>query len=174
MPSSPKAPHDIRVLRALRKIIRCIDLHSKKLKSQLGLTGPQLICLQAAAEGEGCLSVSEISQEVHLSASTVVGILDRLEHGQLIARERSREDRRRVEVRVTERGQELLANAPSPLQDTFAAAFAQQTELEQSTIALALERVVELMEAREVDAAPILVTEPIDALSGPAESPPKT
>ena len=36
-----------RVLAALRRIIRSIDLHSRKLAQQHSLTGPQLIVMQA-------------------------------------------------------------------------------------------------------------------------------
>ena len=45
---------------------------------------------------------------------------------------------------------------------TLANALSDLPELEQATIALSLERIVALMEAPEVDAAPILATGPIN------------
>ena len=49
----------------------------------------------------------------------------------------------------------------SPLQETFAVALRQIPELERVTITLALERVVDLMDARGIDAAPILEAGPL-------------
>ncbi len=40
-------PYEICVLKSLRRIIRALDLYSRKLKSVYGLTVPQLVCLTA-------------------------------------------------------------------------------------------------------------------------------
>jgi DNA-binding MarR family transcriptional regulator len=146
---------DLRILRSLRRIIQAVDIHSRKLASQYKITGPQLVTLLCVTE-QGPITTSEIGREVHLSNSTVVGILDRLESKGLVHRERSAMDRRIVMVSATESGHEVAASAPSPLQDVFAAALDQLPELEQTAIALSLERIVELMEAKDIDAAPVL------------------
>lgn len=95
----------------------------------------------------------------YLSASTVVGILDRLEKKGFIRRLRDSNDRRVVNVSATEKGQKLAYNAPSPLQDGLANALNRLSELEQATIALSLKRIVDLMEAGHLEAAPILETD---------------
>lgn len=146
---------DLRILRALRRIIQAVDIHSRKLASVHNITTPQLVTLLWIVES-GSSTASDIAKQIHLSNSTVVGILDRLESKALIARERSTQDRRLVHVRATEAGAELARSAPSPLQDVFADAFRRLPELEQNTIALSLERIVDLMEARNIDAAPLL------------------
>ena len=110
---------------------------------------------------QGPVTATAIGREVHLSPSTVVGILDRLEEKGLVARRRSQEDRRLVQVTATAAGAELARQAPSPLQQTLANALKSWPELEQATIALSLERVVALMEAPPLDYAPILTTGPI-------------
>lgn len=159
--SRAAARYDLRILRSLRRIVRSIELYSKQLESTNQITAPQLICLLAIVE-HGPLTATAISREVHLSASTVVGILDRLEEKGLVARTRALDDRRVVQVTATTRGIELARRAPSPLQQTLANALNALPELEQATIALSLERVVTLMEAQRLDAAPILATEPIN------------
>lgn len=146
---------DLRILRALRRIIQAVDIHSRKLSSQYQITGPQLVTLLCVTEN-GPMTTSEIGRHVHLSNSTVVGILDRLEAKELVKRERSTKDRRLVHVSATESAMSLVQSAPSPLQDVFAKALDKLPELEQTAIALSLERIVELMEARGIDAAPIL------------------
>lgn len=160
-PAAAAARYDLRILRALRRIIHSVDLYSKELAATNRITAPQLICLLHVVNN-GPVSATAIGREVHLSPSTVVGILDRLEEKGLVERQRSREDRRIVRVTATRAGVELSQRAPSPLQQTLANALAGLPELEQATMALSLERIVALMEAPEVDAAAILATGPIN------------
>jgi DNA-binding MarR family transcriptional regulator len=148
---------DRHILRSLRMIIRAVDLYSQKLKARYQITGPQLTCLLTIAES-GPLTATRIASHVQLSASTVVGILDRLEVRGLIQRVRDQGDRRLVNVTATEKGLELANNAPSPLQDGLANALGKLNKLEQATIALALRRIVDLMEAGDFDTSPILET----------------
>lgn len=159
--AAPPARFELRILRALRRIIHSVDLYSKELAATNKVTAPQLICLLHVVNN-GPVSATAIGREVHLSPSTMVGILDRLEEKGLVERQRSREDRRIVRVTATREGVELSRKAPSPLQQTLANSLAELPELEQATIALSLERIVALMEAPEVDAAPILATGPIN------------
>ena len=70
--------YDLRILRALRQITRSIALHSRQLSAYSNITAPQLICLRTIIE-KGPLTATAISREMHVSPSTVVGILDRLE-----------------------------------------------------------------------------------------------
>lgn len=151
---------DLRVLSSLRRIIRSVDLHSKELATKTGITAPQLVCLLTLVE-HGAITATTISREVFLSPSTVVGILDRLEEKKLVTRERSTKDRRLVTLSVTEEGRRVAAHAPSPLQDTLTEALSALPLNEQIEIAQSLERVVSLMEAQHIDAAPILATGPI-------------
>jgi len=77
----------------------------------------------------------------------VVGILTRLEEKGLAKRERSTVDRRIINVTATAKGRRLVQRVPIPLQDGLAQALDTLPELERVTIALSLERIVELMEA---------------------------
>lgn len=161
IPEIANERYDLRILQSLRKIIRSVDLHSRKLSIQHDITAPQLITLLVVVE-HGPLTIASISGEVHLSPSTLVGIIDRLEAKNYVVRERSAEDRRQVLISITEEGRAFAKQAPSPLQETLAEALNELNPLEQATISLSLERVVELMEAKELDAAPILQTGAID------------
>lgn len=141
----PSQQYDLRILRALRRITRSIALHSRQLAAVSHITAPQLMCLRAAI-ALGPLTATAISREIHVSPSTVVGILDRLEDKGLVRRERGREDRRTVFVTATPAGEALAQEAPSPLQKHLADALNALPELEQATITLSLERIVALME----------------------------
>lgn len=150
------------VLIAIRRIIRAIELHSRFLVDRYGLTGPQLAVMRELAEHDG-VSVSQLSAGVHLSQATVTGILDRLEKGGLIRRQRSADDRRRVLVRLDDLGRELLNAAPPALQAHFMQNFAKLADWEQTQILSSFQRVVALMEARDLDASALLATGPISA-----------
>ncbi|NYT81558.1 MarR family transcriptional regulator [Alcaligenaceae bacterium] len=138
--------YDLRILRAMRRITRSVALHSRQLAAFSNITAPQLVCLRAVIE-RGPLTATAISREIHVSASTVVGILDRLEDKGLVRRERGREDRRIVFVSATPEGVKLASETPSPLQQKLADALKALPELEQATITLSLERIVDLMES---------------------------
>ncbi|NYT64732.1 MarR family transcriptional regulator [Alcaligenaceae bacterium] len=137
--------YDLRILRALRRITRSVALYSRQLAACSNITAPQLICLRTVVDN-GPLTATAISREIHVSPSTVVGILDRLEDKGLIERERGREDRRIVFVTATSAGIVLAQETPSPLQKKLADALNALPELEQAAITLSLERVVALME----------------------------
>ncbi|MDA3901845.1 MAG: MarR family transcriptional regulator [Desulfuromusa sp.] len=156
-PQVPKGSYDLRILQALRRIIRAVDIHSHKLSTQHKITGPQLACLTVVEE-EGPSTSSNLAKRVYLSPSTVVGIIDRLEEKRLVERNRSRVDRRQVHISITPQGRQLIADAPSLLQDTLANALVELPEIEQVSITLALEKLVDLMEARHIGAAPLLET----------------
>lgn len=144
-----------RVLRSLRRIVRAIDLHSRQLESQFGLTGPQLVCLRVVAQ-EGPLQPSELARRVDLSQGTVTGIVDRLVRRQYLSRRRDTKDRRRVTLSVLPAGRDLLVDAPSPLQTRFAERLAALPDPNQQVIATMLEQIVRMMDAEDLDAAPVL------------------
>jgi len=159
-PQVPSQSYELRILQALRRIIRAVDIHSYKLASQHRITGPQLACLLAVKES-GPLTGANLAKKVYLSPSTLVGIVDRLEEKGLVRRQRDSKDRRQVHISITAAGKRLVAEAPSLLQDTLAQALVELPELEQVSITLALEKLVDLMEARHIGAAPVLETGPL-------------
>lgn len=149
--------HHLRILTAIRRIIRSVEIYSRRLAMGHGITAPQLVCLGRVVESDG-LSLKDLAAQVHLSPSTMVGIVDRLEAKGLVQRERSRSDRRIVLITATPSGLQMVSDAPSPLQDALAKALDELPELERVAIALSLERVVDLMEIQRLDASPILET----------------
>lgn len=160
----------MRVLTALRRIIRAVDLHSRRLHTEHQVTTPQMICLYSLVRG-GKMTQSSLAGQVNLSMSTVNGIIDRLESKKLIKRRRATSDRRRVWLEVTESGRTLAESAPILLQDRLASALRRLPPLEQAAIALSLERVVALIRAEGIDASPNLVPDTQFADQGEEASP---
>jgi len=143
------------ILVALRRITRAIDIQSKKLSRVSGLTAPQLLVMQAIRK-EGATKPSSIAAEVLLSQATVTTIIDRLEKAALVSRERSTVDRRVVLVSLTEEGREKLLKAPELLQSGFIRELDKLEDWERSLIVASLQRVASMMDAEDLEAAPIL------------------
>jgi len=149
------------VMIALRKIIQAIDMNSKKLVKQVGLTGPQLVILQEISN-LGEVTAGEIARAVSLSQATLTGILERMEKRGLLSRRRSKHDKRRVMVNITDSGKKVLDDAPPLMQEEFVDGFSSLQEWEQNMILSALQRLVSIMDAKAIQAAPFLATAPID------------
>jgi len=152
------------LLIALRKVIRAIDLHSKHLSKTSGLTSPQLLIMLEIDKASGVNS-SQVAKSVNLSAATVTNILDRLENKNLISRVRNTQDKRKVSLSLTENGKALLLNAPQALQEHFIENFSNLAEWEQSQLLSSMERLAGMMDANEIDAAPLLELNAMSASS---------
>ncbi|WP_425666912.1 MarR family winged helix-turn-helix transcriptional regulator [Vibrio tubiashii] len=143
------------VLISIRQIIRAIDLHSKKLSKESGLTGPQLILMRSIKE-LGEVTIRQLSDHTNMSQATATTILDRLERNGLVQRVRSVKDKRKVHAHLTEKGQALLLEAPTPLQQSFITKFQRLEEWEQSLLLSSVQRISSMMNAEDIDVAPVL------------------
>ncbi|TRY29839.1 MarR family winged helix-turn-helix transcriptional regulator [Aliiglaciecola sp. M165] len=146
---------DEELLVALRKVIRAIDLRSKQLNKDVGLTGPQLLVMQNVGKDPGIMA-RQVAENITLSPATVTSILDRLEIKQLVHRVRSTEDKRKVGLFLTEKGQDILQDAPLPFQEHFTNRFTQLEEWEQSQMVATMQRIAKMMDAQNIDASPLL------------------
>jgi len=151
------------IIAAIRRIIRCIDLRSRALLSESGFTAPQLASLKAISRAGGEAEPSQIARELKLSNATITGVIDRLHKRNLVERERSTEDRRRVAVRLTDTGKKALKGAPSLLQESFSDQLQEIAEWERTMMLSTLQRIASMMEADDIEASPILVSESLPA-----------
>jgi DNA-binding MarR family transcriptional regulator len=138
----------LKILIDLRKITRAIDLNSKKLSSETSLTAPQVVSLIAVYH-HGSLTLAEIAEQVHLSSSTMVGIIDRLEAKNLVIRERSKTDRRQVLIRITDEGQKMAKKSPLPLQEKLIESLSKLPEAQQRNLAKSLELLVKMLDFKD-------------------------
>lgn len=90
----------LKILKLLKQIGNTIKQMMKYECKEYDITGPQGMLMGILAH-YGEMKVSDLSQKLGLSNSTVSGILDRLEKQGLVERIRSKEDRRVVYVSVT-------------------------------------------------------------------------
>jgi DNA-binding MarR family transcriptional regulator len=96
------------VRRALRGTVTQLSLLNHQVGGHLDMRPGDLYCLDLI-DGRGPLSPSALSRMSGLHPATMTGILDRLERGRWIERERDPADRRGVRLRVLrERRPEIL------------------------------------------------------------------
>jgi len=109
--------HSIEIITKIRRIARAINLESKKIYRDYGISIPQLLCLQFLRATDGYRRTqNEIKNYLNLNSSTASGIIDRLENQGLVARlPRGGGDKRVVHVVLTCKGDLLLAEVPELL-----------------------------------------------------------
>lgn len=90
----------IKVVRILKQIMDGVKQNVQQEFKEMNLTGPQGMLVGTLAH-HGEMKISQLSEQMGLSNSTVSGIVDRLEKQGLVERTRSVEDRRVVNVNVT-------------------------------------------------------------------------
>jgi DNA-binding MarR family transcriptional regulator len=102
---------------------------TKELAQRAQLTGPQLTVVKIL-ETIGDLSLTGLSERIRAQNSTVTGIIDRMERDGLVVRERSKEDRRVVKIRLTPKGEELARSVPLEPMEIFRGALGSLTKEE--------------------------------------------
>jgi DNA-binding MarR family transcriptional regulator len=150
------------ILVSVRRIMRAIDRQSSYLIKNFGLTTPQLLCLKYI-ESEEPLTPGLLSQKINLSHATVTGIVNRLEKKRLIKKKPNKKDGRSVLLSITKKGQSLLKDSPSMLQEYFVKELSKLQDWEKTFILSALQRIVSILDAEEIKAAPVLTTGPVEA-----------
>ena len=97
-------------LAAFRHAMRAFLHFSDEAMAEVGLTGRHyqaLLILRARPAGDA-VTINDLAQLLFLKHNSTVGLVDRLAEGGLVVRKPSRTDRRKVELRLTERGSRLL------------------------------------------------------------------
>ena len=101
-----------RTIHALRGAAAGAERAIARALEPFGITGAQFAVLdvmrQAAQQSMGC---SELGRRLAGSSPDVTRLLDRLESGGFVSRERDGNDRRVVYTRISEKGLELMAAA---------------------------------------------------------------
>ena len=102
--------HEYQLLAAFRRTLRRFLRFSESAAEKVGLTAQHyqaLLALRAAAS-ERPMTVNDLAQELLIRHNSAVGLADRLSRRGLIERHPSPTDRRKVQLRLTARGDRVL------------------------------------------------------------------
>lgn len=148
----------------IRKIVRSINLESKRIQKDFGISIPQLLCLDKLRNSRSYQAThSEIMQFLSLNSSTVSGIINRLETKGFVARIPSQDDKRVTYVALTSKGLRLLENAPNILHDKLADYLEKLPEQKKMMMVEVLDMIISSMQIENVEASPVLTIEdPLD------------
>jgi len=97
-------------LRLIWALDHALQKTSKRMRTTIGVTGPQRLVIRIVLRFPGITS-GQIAEILHVHPSTLTGILKRLERQGLIRRRRDPRDGRRAFLGVTERGRWIGAAA---------------------------------------------------------------
>ncbi len=139
----------------IRQIIRSIDLHSRYLERNYGLTGPQLLLISEIAKYPH-ITQKELAITTCISSSTVNNIIDRLEERHLVVRHRSERDKRKSELTITPVAKRILGSGPQLLHSEFLEKFDQIPSEQQTRLLESLQSIASMMLSAAVPEHPFL------------------
>lgn len=152
-------------LRAIRRILRATEQGGRRLAAATGLTPSQLLVLQEIARHTE-VTPGEVAATLHFGQATVTNIVDRLVASGFATRRRSDRDKRQIILEATTDGRVIVEAAPDLLQVQFRERFEALAPWEQAMILAALERLGGILDATDIDAAPLIDTGQIDRTAG--------
>lgn len=141
----------------IRKIVRSINLESKKIEKEYGVSIPQVLSLHYLRDTENFQAgQGEIRKFLNLNASTTSGIINRLEAKGLVARLPKSGDKRVVTIALTTKGDRLVDAMPPLLHEKLADKLEKYDDQSLQKIEESLELLIKIFEIEEVDAAPLI------------------
>jgi DNA-binding MarR family transcriptional regulator len=130
-----------RSIAAIRRIFRALHHSARRAERELGLSGAQLFVLQQLDE-RAARSLNELADRTHTHQSSVSVVVRRLVERGLVARSRSPEDARRVQLRLTAAGRGVLRRSRPAGQLRLIQAIAGLPPARRRDLASTLERLV--------------------------------
>lgn len=148
------------VLTGLRRIIRTVNLESKRIEKEYGISIPQLLCLHFLRKQNNYqASHKQLKDQLSLNASTITGIISRLEKKGLVAKLPRFGDRRVSLVTLTAKGEEMLHTSPQPMHLKLSRKLEKLSPDELDKLQQAFVLISNFLEADDLDASPILTSE---------------
>lgn len=150
----------LEILIKLRKIIRSINLESKRIEKSFGISIPQLLVLEyLSKQVDYKSSAAQIKEYLKLNASTVSGIISRLELKGLVAKLPHLADRRSSILTLTAKGADILRSSPTTLQEKLSKRLEKLSDKQIQELDKNIDLLVNLMDAEDIDASPVITSE---------------
>ena len=140
--SRPSSPPEAATLGVVRLADR-LSQHMKTFFRQYNLTEPQFNVLRILYVANRPLPSHAIAKKLVTRVPDVPRLLDRLEKAGWIVRERSENDRRVVDTKLTDKGEALVADIDPDLQLMHQQSFAHLSHNELSQLCALLDRALE-------------------------------
>ncbi len=145
------------ILIKIRKIVRSINLESRKIQKEYGVSIPQVLCLNFLHHSPNFQSTQgEIRKFLNLNSSTVSGIIFRLEKKGLLAKLPKSGDKRVVNIALTSDGDKLLAKIPSLLHEQLSTKLQKLESQTLKKVEESLDMLINLLDIQGIEASPMI------------------
>lgn len=145
------------IMVSIRKIVRSINLESKRIEKDYGLSIPQLLTLKFLEAEEGYKStMKELKEYLSLNASTVTGIISRLEVKGMVARLPNPSDKRSTPVVLTSKGKKLIDQTDESLHERVMRKSNSLSDEEYQRILVSFKTIIDIFDIEDLDASPII------------------
>lgn len=134
----------------LRPVLLRLNRHLRQELAPLGITGGQAALLHTIRTSRD-IGVQELAGRTGMSGPAMSAYVDRLESAGLVRRRRSEDDRRRVELALTDEGVRVLRSARSRRTAWLAARLKRLEPDELAAIESAVEPLSKLLEEEGAD-----------------------
>lgn len=141
----PQTNGTLRFMRTLWRLAHGLDVRSKWMDRNLGVTGPQRLVLRIVGQQPG-IGARAIASTLGMHPSTLTGILRRLETRALLSRIADPADRRRATFKLTARGREIDSERRGTVEASVRRALARSGHDEVAHTEAVLSRLVEELE----------------------------
>ena len=132
-------PDVLEFMQLLWALVHGLEKASKRMASELGVTGPQRLVLRVVGLFPG-LSAGDLAAVLHIHPSTLTGILQRLVAQRLLVRVPDRADRRRAVLRLAASGARANATRRGTVESAVAAALRDVADADRLAACRVLER----------------------------------
>ncbi len=148
------------ILIKVRKIVRSINLESKRIQKEFGVSIPQVLCLSYLKNSKNYQnSQLEIRKYLNLNSSTVTGIIGRLEKRGLIARLPNISDKRINIIALTAAGDKLLDSVPPLLHNRLSGKLEILPQESLEYLVKTLDMLINMLDIQNIEASPVLTFE---------------
>lgn len=106
-------------MRLIWALDHALQTTSKRMKSSMGVTGPQRLVIRIVARFPG-ITAGQIAELLHVHPSTLTGILKRLQAKGLLRRRSDSRDRRRAVLGITEKGRRIESASSGTVEESVA------------------------------------------------------
>jgi len=151
-PAAPLSPEASLVLRQFRIVFNTVRSHFQQIERQSGLGGAQLWTLSILAQRPG-IGIGELADAMDVHQSTASNLVRVLVRKGLAVSNRDVDDRRAVNLTVSEAGRAILAVAPGPFAGVLPDALARLDEQTLAQLTAGLSVLIDRLNVEEVDTA---------------------
>lgn len=143
-------PESAELVKRVRRSLTRISRFTNRLQRSQLSCGPVTVqqCYTLEALVDGSLPMNELADEVALHQSTLTRIVEKLEEKNLVTRQRSTDNLRKVEVSLTESGKHLYSEIDAMSNQMIGSILALVPEHEKESITRGLEVLCDLLDPR--------------------------